>query len=105
MHKIYNKAITVSIVLPCYRMTESGTCSKRSGAATKGLESCEFWFQVAFFNLNTALYFLGGMYVCMEENNLKISLALYIRLEFSLAIPLNSCRHDLTSIDKTIPVS
>ena len=56
--------------------------SKRSGAAPKGFESCEFWFQAAFFNLNTALYFLG-LYVCMEENNLKISLALYIRLEFS----------------------
>ena len=62
-------------------MMKSGTFSKRPGAATKGLESCEFWFQVAFFNLNTALYFLG-QYVCMEENNLKISLALYIRLEF-----------------------
>ena len=63
-------------------MMKSGTFSKRSGAATKGFESCEFWFQVAFFNLNTALYFLGK-YVRMEENNLKISLALYIRLEFS----------------------
>ena len=63
---------------------KSGTFSKRSGAATKGFEPCEFWFQVAFFfNLNTALYFLG-QYVCMEENNLKISLALYIRLAFSL---------------------
>ena len=38
------KAITVSILLPCYRMMESGTFSKRSGAATKGFESCEFWF-------------------------------------------------------------
>ena len=82
MHRIYNKAITVSTLLPCYRMLKSGTFSKRSGAATKGFESCEFWFQVAFFNLNTALYF-PGKYVCMEENNLKISLALYIRLEFS----------------------
>ena len=63
-------------------MMKSGTFSKMSGAATKGFESCEFWFQVAFFNLNTTLYFLGK-YVCMEENNLKISLALYIRLEFS----------------------
>ena len=61
-------------------MMKSGTFSKISGAATKGFESCEFWFQLAFFYLNTALYFLG--YVCMEENNLKISLALYIRLEF-----------------------
>ena len=42
---------------------------------------------MAFFNLNTALYFLG-QYVCTEENNLKISLALYIRLEFSLVYPL-----------------
>ena len=63
-------------------MMKSGTFSKRSGAATKGLESCEFWFQVAFFNLNTVLYFLGK-YVCKEKNDLKISLALYIRLEFS----------------------
>ena len=63
-------------------MMKSGTFSKRSGAATKGFESCEFWFQVTFFNLNTALYLLG-QYVCMEENNLKISLALYISLEFS----------------------
>ena len=31
---------------------ESGTFSKRSGAATKGFESCELWFEVAFFNLN-----------------------------------------------------
>ena len=63
-------------------MMKSGAFSKRSGAATKGFESSEFWFQVAFFNLKTALYFLG-YYVGMEENNLKISLALYIRLEFS----------------------
>ena len=46
-------------LLPCYRMMKSGTFSKRSGAATKGFESCEFWFQAAFFNSNTALYFLG----------------------------------------------
>ena len=61
---------------------KSGSFSKISGAATKGIESCEFLFQVAFSNLNTALYFLGK-YVCMEGNNLKISLALYIRLEFN----------------------
>ena len=67
---------------------KSGTFSKRSGAATKGFESCEFWFQVAFFNLNTALYFLGW-YVCMEENNLKILLALYIRFYLHYAnIPI-----------------
>ena len=47
------------VLLPCYRMMKSGTFSKRSGAATKGFESCEFWFQVAFFNLNTALYSIG----------------------------------------------
>ena len=47
------------VLLPCYRMMKSGTFSKRSGAATKGFESCEFWFQVAFFNLNTVLYLLG----------------------------------------------
>ena len=41
---------------------KSGTFSKRSGAATKGFKSCEFWFQVAFFNLNTVLYF-HSMYV------------------------------------------
>ena len=70
-------------------MMKSGTFSKRSGAATKGFESCEFWFQVAFFNLNTALYFLG-QYVCMEENDLKISLALYIRLEFSTSMRKNN---------------
>ena len=64
-------------------MMKSGTFSKRSEAATKGLESCEFWFQAAFCSLNTALYFLG-YYVYMEENNLKISLALYIRLELLL---------------------
>ena len=46
------------VLLPCYRMMKGGTFSKRSGAATKGLESCVFWFQVAFFNLNTVLYFL-----------------------------------------------
>ena len=54
-------------------MMKSGTFSKRSGASTKGFESCEFWFQVAFFNFNTALYFLG-QYV-YKEINLKISLA------------------------------
>ena len=57
---------------------KSGTFSKRSGAATKGFESCEFWFQLAIFNLNTSLYFLGK-YACREENNLKISFALYIQ--------------------------
>ena len=62
-------------------MVKSGTFPKRSRAATKGFESCEFWFQVAFFIINTVLYFLG-YYVCMEENDLKISLAMYIRLEF-----------------------
>ena len=61
-------------------MMKSGTFSKRSGAAKKGFKSCEFWFQVAFFNLNTILYLLG-LYICLEENNLKISLALYIGLE------------------------
>ena len=70
-------------------MMKSGTFSKKSGAATKGFESCEFWVQMAFFHLNTALYFLGQC-VCMEGNNLKISLALYIRLEFSLILSL--CR-------------
>ena len=44
-------------------MMKSGTFSKRAGAATKEFESSEFWFQVAFFNLNTVLYFLGCMYV------------------------------------------
>ena len=38
------------VLLPCYRMMKSVTFSKKSGAATKGFESCEFWFQVAFFN-------------------------------------------------------
>ena len=33
------------------------------------------------FNLNTDWYFLGQN-VCMEENNLKILLALYTSLEF-----------------------
>ena len=47
------------VLLPCFRIMKSGTFSKRSGAATKGFESCEFWFQVAFFNLNTVSYFLG----------------------------------------------
>ena len=60
---------------------KSGTFSKISGAANKGFEPCEFWFQEAFFNLNTVLYFLF-----IEENNRKISLALYIRLEFNTFI-------------------
>ena len=51
------------VLIPCYRMMKSGTFSKRSGAATTALESCEFWFQVAFFILNTFLYFVG--IVCM----------------------------------------
>ena len=37
------------VLLPCYRIMKSDTFSKRSGAAT----ACEFWFQLAFFNLNT----------------------------------------------------
>ena len=32
------------VLLPCYRMMKSDTFSKGSGAATKGVESCEFWF-------------------------------------------------------------
>ena len=47
------------VLLPCYKMMKSGTFSKRSGAATKGFASCEFWFQVAFFNLNTGFEFSG----------------------------------------------
>ena len=47
------------VLLPRYRMMKNGTFPNRSGAATKGFESCGFWFQVAFFNLNTSLYFLG----------------------------------------------
>ena len=62
-------------------MMKSDTFSKRSGAATKGFECFEFWFHVGGFNFNTVLYFLG-LYVCIEENNCKIPLALYIRLEF-----------------------
>ena len=75
-------------------MMKSGTFSKISGAATKGFESCEFWFQVGVFNLNTVLYFLG-LYVCMEENNCKISLALYIRLEFISARSIHGAIHGL----------
>ena len=44
-------------------MMKSGTFSKRSGAATKGFESCELWFQVAFLNLNTAHFFWDSMCV------------------------------------------
>ena len=51
------------VLLPCYRMMKSGTFFKRSGAATKGFESCEFWFQVAFFNLITVFVFSG--IICM----------------------------------------
>ena len=80
MHKYITKLLRL-VLLPRYRMMKSGTFSKISGAATKGFDSCEFWFQVAFFNLNTALYFLGK-FVCIEENYLKVSLALYICLEF-----------------------
>ena len=57
--RVYITKLLRLVLLPCYRMMKSGTFSKRSGAATKGFESCEFWFQVAFFNLNTALHFLG----------------------------------------------
>ena len=73
-------------------MMKNCTFSKRLGTATKGFEYCEFWFQGAFFNLSTALYFLG-LYVCMRENNLKISLALYIRLEFSKLAALGGLKH------------
>ena len=70
---------------------KSGSFSKRSVAATKGFEPCEFWFQVAFFNLNTVLYVLGK-YLLIEENNRKISLALYIRFELNHTI---TCNHIL----------
>ena len=82
-------------------MMKNDTFSKVSGVATKGFESCEFWFHVAFFNLNTALYFLGK-YVCMEEINLKISLALYIRLEFNNATMPST---NMSRLNKGIPES
>ena len=56
--KIYNKAILVSIT-PVLKNDEKRHFSKRSGAATKGLEFCELWLQMAFFNLNAVLYVLG----------------------------------------------
>ena len=57
LHKVYNKAITVSFTPMLYNKN-SGTFCKRSGAATKGFEPCEFWFQMGSFNLNTVLYVL-----------------------------------------------
>ena len=53
------------------------------GLLKRDLSLVKFGFRWHFFNLNTALYFLVK-YVCMEENNLKISLALYMRLEFRI---------------------
>ena len=53
------------VLLPCYRMMKSGTFSKRTGAATKGIESCEFWFQVAFFQFKYSFVFSG--IVCVYE--------------------------------------
>ena len=75
------KCIVIHVRTVCIYISISkiSTFSKRSGTATKGFKSCEFLFHVAFFYLNIALYFLGW-YACMEENNLKILLALYILL-------------------------
>ena len=55
---------------------------------------------MAFFNLNTALHFLGK-YVSMEENNLKISLALYNRLEFSCCLFLYTWTKTIFLVFKT----
>ena len=52
---------------------KSGTFPKRLGAATKGFESFRWHFSI----LIQLCIFWDSM------NNLKISLALYIRLEFS----------------------
>ena len=54
------------VLLPCYKMMKSGTFSKRLGAATKGFESCEFWFQVAYFKYS---FVFSGIVSIMEENN------------------------------------
>ena len=60
---------------------KSCTFSKRSGAATKGFESSGGIFQFKYS-------FVFSGIVCIEENNLKISLALFIRLEFSVVLVL-----------------
>ena len=75
MHKIYNNAITVRLTaMP--KMMKSGTFSKRSGAATKGFEYCEFWFQMAFLILMQ--FCILGLFICLEQKkNRKIPLALY----------------------------
>ena len=54
-------APTVLLVL---KNNDKGTFSKRSGAAIKGFESCGFWFQMGFFNLNAVLcMFRDSIYV------------------------------------------
>ena len=54
LHSIYYSALTV-ILLPCYRIKTSSTFPKRLVAATKEYKGREFWFQIAFFSLNTFL--------------------------------------------------
>ena len=58
-------------------MMKSGTFSKRSVAATKGFESHELWFQVAFS------FVFAGTVCVYGKNNLNVLLARYISLEFS----------------------
>ena len=59
---------------------------KDQGLLQRDLSLVNFGFRWHFFNLNTALIFLG-QYVCMEENNLQFSLALYISLAFNKLEP------------------
>ena len=56
--------------------------SKRSGADTKGFEFFEFSFKMAFLKLNAVLCPLGK-YICHEQNNRKIPLALFSHLEYN----------------------
>ena len=55
LHSIYNAALTVFYLLPCYRIKRSSTFPKRLGAATNEFKGRESWFQIVFFSLNPFL--------------------------------------------------
>ena len=70
-------------IFPVLLNDEKWHYSTETRAATKRSKFCEFWFQMACFSLNAVLCVLGiYVYICLAQKNLKISLELYIRLEY-----------------------
>ena len=59
-------------------MMKTVNFTKRLEAATKGFESCEFWFEMLFFfNLKAVLYVMAG------RKNRQNTVALHICLEYN----------------------